>query len=407
MGADRWKPLVEPVPNTLKNHVSVFFFDFRLVKRPMPSFLPLGRRIEPWPAGPPGSLNRPLLASLADEVFLAEKSPLAQRILPNVITGETIKKHVNKVSTQLTNLYFCRLRDARVVSPPVAVINRHKDIFGDISVDWRHPRTNHKYRGWKFVRSPLHLIGNSLCLAATGAETFFHLLFDSLGRLWISEKAGLRPQDFDYLIVQQDTPLLRRFLALLGLNSPRLVDLSKVRHVRCENLFVGSYQSAMGHYHPDFLSWLRTRIGNYSTLGAASAGKTLFLSRYKAGSRRLINEELIENTFPNGAILRISLESFTLDEQLKLFFNARSVLAPHGGGLSHLAWAKPNLPVLELFPTGYFNACYWDLSSAVGARYGALEGVSTGTGVPSNCDFTISPNILFDAFDAITKGFVI
>jgi len=368
----------------------------------MPSFFPLGRRIEPWPAGPPGDLNPSLLASLADEVFLAQTSPVAKRTPPLIMAGKTIKKYAGELSVQLTNLYFCRLRDGRVVNPPVAVINRRKDIFGDISVDWRHPRTNHKYRGWKFVRSPLHLSGNSLCLAATGAETFFHLLFDSLGRLWIAEKAGFRPQDFDHLIVQQDTPLLRRFLELLGAGSKRLVDLSRVRHVRCENLFVGSYQSATGHYHPGFLDWLRARTQNRPKQRAESCKKVLILSRARAGSRRLLNEREVEKAFPMGSVHRASLEKHTLDEQLDLFDQAAAVVAPHGGGLSHLAWARPGLPILELFPEGFYNACYLDLSSAVGARYGALEGIRPGNASPRNVDFIISPNHVTNSLKIIS-----
>jgi len=57
------------------------------------------------------------------------------------MAGNTIKKYAGELSVQLTNLYFYRLRDGQVVSPPVAVINRGRDIFGDISVDWRPPKT--------------------------------------------------------------------------------------------------------------------------------------------------------------------------------------------------------------------------------------------------------------------------
>jgi len=368
----------------------------------MPSFFPLGRRIEPWPAGPPGKLDSSLLAALADEVFLAQTSPVAKRTPPLVMAGNTIKKYAGELSVQLTNLYFCRLRDGRVASPPVAVINRGRDIFGDISVDWRHPRTNHKYRGWKLVRSPLHLPGKSLCLAATGAETFFHLLFDSLGRLWIAEKAGFRPQDFDHLIVQQDTPLLRRFLELLGAGSKRLVDLSKVRHVCCENLFACSYQSAPGHYHPEFISWLNTRRQSKSrSSGKRAPQKIIFLSRARAGSRRLLNEADIEKSFPRGTVHRVSLEEHSLDEQLDLFQLAAGVVAPHGGGLSHLAWARPGLPVLELFPKGFFNACYWELASSAGAPYGCVEGESAGRGNAATRDFTIFPELVRDSFSQL------
>jgi hypothetical protein len=400
----RGYPPVKPTPQISEDHVSTCYFTFWLVRRLMPSFLPLGRRIEPWPAGTPGNLNRALLASLADEVYLAETSPMVHKTPPIVAEGEYLAKQIHEVSIRLTNLYFCRLADGRVVCPPVAVINRRKDIFGDISVDWRHPRTNHKYRGWKFVRSPLRLSGNGLCLAATGAETFFHLLFDSLGRLWLAEKAGFSLQDFDHLIVQQDTPLLRRFLELLGGGTDRLVDLSKVRHVCCENLFACSYQSGPGHYHPDFISWLRTRIQSKSRNSEKRVPqKIIFLSRRYANSRHLLNEDEAVKAFPREKVQQVSLERHTLDEQIDIFQHAGGVVAPHGGGLSHLAWAQPGLPVLELFPEGFFNACYWELASTAQARYGCAEADCVGKGNFASRNFIFNPKLAFELFSQLQQ----
>lgn len=368
------------------------------------SFFPQASKIIEWPAGQPGQLDTALLASLSDQIYLAEKSPLARKTRPVIAQGETVKQKVADVTLQLTNLYFCLLKGGKVLGRTVAVINRDRVIFGDVSIDWRNPRKNHKFRGWKIVRSPTYLPGKSLCLAATGAETFFHLLFDSLSRVWVAERAGYALRDFDYLIVQQDTPMLRRFLELLGGNFPRLVDLSKVRNVRCESLFIGSYQSAPGHYHPDFLAWLRNRMKKRKQEETFSPGKILFFSRAHAGSRRLLNEEEIEKVLPRGTVERVSLEKLTLDEQLDLFQQAGAVVAPHGGGLSHLAWARPGLPVLELFPAGFFNACYWELASSVGAHYGCLEGQAAGSGVLANRDFTISPGLVQESFQNLVKG---
>lgn len=368
------------------------------------SFFPQASKIVEWPAGQPGQLDTALLASLSDRVFLAEQSPLAHKPRPALAVGETIKQKATDVTLQLTNLYFCLLKMGKVLGRTVAVINQGGVIFGDVSIDWRNPRKNHKFRGWKFVRSPTYLPGKSLCLAATGAETFFHLLFDSLGRVWIAERAGYALKDFDYLIVQEDTPMLRRFLELLGGNKPCLVDLSKARNVRCENLFVGSYQSAPGHYHPDFLAWLRTRIKNRITRTSCNSEKTLFFSRANAGSRRLLNENEVVQSFPSGTIQRVCLEEYPLDGQLDLVLQARAVVAPHGGGLSHLAWVRPGLPVLEIFPPGFFNACYWELASAVGARYGCLEGEGAGSGALANRDFTISPDLVQDSFRFLSKA---
>jgi capsular polysaccharide biosynthesis protein len=371
----------------------------------MPSFLPLAKGIEPWPAGSPGILEKARLESLLDNVYFAETSPMAEKTPPVLVEGESLRKGSRELRARLTNLYFGVLEKGRVVAPPVAVINRHADILGDISIDWRHPRRNHKYRGWKWVRDPLFLPGKSLCLAATGAETFFHLVFDSLSRIWLAERAGFSLRDFDQLIVQQDTPLLRRFLEILGGSGPKLVDLSKIRHVVGEHLFVGSYQSAPGHYHPEYLQWLRVRVRKFlSSQENCADQRVLLLSRSLAGSRRLLNEGEVIRAFPPGSVLSVALEKLSLDQQLGLFTRARAVVAPHGGGLTHLAWVVAGTPVLELFPQNFFNSCYWELASSVGARYGCLEGRSEGSARGANRNFTISPDLVRSSFFRLAEN---
>ena len=367
-------------------------------------FFPQASKIVEWPAGPPGQLDSAFLSSLADKVFLAETSPLVTKTPPAIAVGKTIRKQLTNVPSQLTNLYFCLLKNSKVLGRTVAVINKDKVIFGDISIDWRHPRINHKYRGWKFVHTPLYLRGRTLCLAATGAETFFHLLFDSLGRVWVAEKAGFNLRDFDNLIVQQDTPPLRRLLKLFTGEVPQLVDLSKVRHVQCEDLFVGSYQSAPGHYHPDFLFWLRSKFPHRANFRIEDSRKTIFLSRALAKSRRLLNEDAIIQCFPPRSILKVCLEKHSLDEQLDFFLHAHSVIAPHGAGLSHLTWLQRNLPVLELFPSGFFNACYWELASGVGLQYGCIEGDCAKSEMATSQNFTVSPNLVRDYFFQLLAG---
>ena len=204
--------------------------------------------------------------------------------------------------------------------------------------------------------------------------------------------------------MQQDTPLLRRFLELLGIGTDRLVDLSKVRHVLCENLFACSYQSGPGHYHPEYISWLRTRGLTRPRNGETKTPrKIIFLSRQHADSRRLVNENQVIEAFGTESIQLVSLEKHSLDQQLDFFLKAEGVVAPHGAGLSHLIWAQPNLPVLELFPSDFFNACYWELASVVGALYGCAAGESTKKGNVSNRDFFVPPKLVCEVFAQIKR----
>ncbi len=56
-------------------------------------------------------------------------------------------------------------------------------------------------------------------------------------------------------------------------------------------------------------------------------------------------------------------------KQIELFSQARTIVAPHGAGLSNMVWASGGLQVLEIFPSGYFNDCYARLSVQLGFGY--------------------------------------
>ncbi|MBU6149138.1 MAG: DUF563 domain-containing protein [Verrucomicrobia bacterium] len=358
-------------------------------------FLPMGKRIVEWPAGRPEdpTLDLDLLQILADQVLFAEKGPRIIRQAPVFASGDLAPKMTQTESIQLPNIYLALLMGGRVLGRTVAAINRAGTIFGDISIDWRHPRRNHKYRGWKLVRSPIHLKGRTLCLAATGAETFSHLLFDSLGRLWLAEEAGLEPDFFDFLIVQNNSETLRAFLNFLGWGKSQVLDLSQERHFLCDQLYVASYQSGIGHYHPRFIDWLRRRVLSFFRDIDSPSPRWIFISRAGAGSRRLLNEMELFYLARNYQDFQLALlETMPLGKQIQYFLNAKGVVAPHGAGLTHLCWTPSKTPTLEFFPDNFFNAYYWDLASTLNNPYACVQGIGNLNRNPEVSNYRINPS---------------
>ena len=45
------------------------------------------------------------------------------------------------------------------------------------------------------------------------------------------------------------------------------------------------------------------------------------------------------------------LEDYSLDEQIQLFLDAKTIISPHGSGLYHLIWCQPGTNVIEIFAT--------------------------------------------------------
>ena len=254
---------------------------------------------------------------------------------------------------------------------PVAVINRHGTLLGDVSIDWRFPRIKHKflYPSLRFGRR--QLAGRTLMLAATGAETFSHFLFDSISRGFLLEECGLHFRDFNHIIINNlESPFQRELLIKLGIRPSQLVCLATSKTIRCDELILPSYPSGLGQYHPGALNWLRKTF--LSSASNSRLAERIFISRSMAKSRRIVNESQVDEVLARHGFRKVFLERLPILEQFTLFSTASHIIAPHGAGLANLAFSSEGTRVLELFARGSLNACYWTLSNYVGVKYQCL-----------------------------------
>jgi hypothetical protein len=98
-----------------------------------------------------------------------------------------------------------------------------------------------------------------------------------------------------------------------------------------------------------------------------SGREAIYVSRQ--GSKRSLPDEADVETFLEGRGFRIvRCDQLSLREQITVFSGAGSIVAPHGAGLSNLAWSSPH-QVVEIFPRDYFNDCYARLTASLGADY--------------------------------------
>ena len=100
--------------------------------------------------------------------------------------------------------------------------------------------------------------------------------------------------------------------------------------------------------------------------------KRIYVSRQSAGTRRLLNAKDIVDRFGLEAY---QLETLDFQTQIKLFYDAELVVAPHGAGLANLIFSPPKTSVLELYPTPPpMRESYYYLSSSLNHEYSVLCG---------------------------------
>lgn len=83
---------------------------------------------------------------------------------------------------------------------------------------------------------------------------------------------------------------------------------------------------------------------------AVPCGPLIYVSRRDSRRRGMENEAELEQALARLGLRAVSFSGLPLLEQIRIIRGARLVVAPHGAGLAHLAFARPGTTVLELMP---------------------------------------------------------
>ncbi|MCC0179234.1 glycosyltransferase family 61 protein [Waterburya agarophytonicola K14] len=209
------------------------------------------------------------------------------------------------------------------------------------------------------------------------SNNFWHWTVDTLTQLegieYYQQQTGIKPK----LIVESNLRSWQRdSLQLLGYEAEDLIFWQDFRRTITKLVvpsFRRSYDEIHGEISVSACQWLKQKmLGNISNLENKhiSFSSKVFVSRRKALGRRIANEnEVMEALKPLGFTPYI-LEEMSYIEQVKLFAQAKVIIAPHGAGLTNLIFAD-NPIILELFGA-YVGREFANLARGMDFKYGCL-----------------------------------
>jgi capsular polysaccharide biosynthesis protein len=179
-------------------------------------------------------------------------------------------------------------------------------------------------------------------LASQRAVNYFHWWIDVLPRCWAIQNSPYRGCRLVTPPLTED--FQRESLELLG---QRVIPLTRPMQRFRQVIFVrgltyGSSQAIAPQVF-EFAQWCRTTLG----LQSAPRGRKLFLSRRRARSRRLTNEDEVLAALGADFEL-VELETLGLKEETSLLSEASVVVATHGAGLTNLLFCNRPTAVVEL-----------------------------------------------------------
>ena len=209
--------------------------------------------------------------------------------------------------------------------------------------------------------------GVSLSLGSDFAhKNIGHFVLDSLTRLHLFAKAGIRPENMDHIFCPvPPTPLARRLFDRLELPASKCIWLDAATAASPDVLFVAT----MPGTRRNFPRWLPEFITHTFPTTASSPTRRLFLSR-EGYRRTAVNEDAVRRI-----LLAAGFEVYDPAKQqdpFRDFAEAAMVVGAHGAALTHLAWCRPETRVLELMPSDHIQPYYYTLSEAAGLDYHCL-----------------------------------
>jgi len=225
----------------------------------------------------------------------------------------------------------------------------------------------------KNLRPAVHVHGRVVVLTQAGSWNYYHWMTEILPKLAMLQEHNI---EYDYLYLSLDRAYMRETVQLLGIDSSIILEpVREYRHICADELIVPSLVSSFC-YTPQFaIDFLRESFIPRAQESVSSEGlsKRIFISRRKASSRKIKNEDEVFALFERYGFVRYNLEEMSVLEQVMLFHNAEFIAGEHGAGLTNIIFAQADYAqVIEVFQARE-DATYWYLSQEVGLQHHCIK----------------------------------
>jgi capsular polysaccharide biosynthesis protein len=139
--------------------------------------------------------------------------------------------------------------------------------------------------------------------------------------------------------------------------------------VECRSLLMPSHTAPSGHFKDEAIRGVRgVLLSAYGDENGVE--EKLYISRGKAGRRRIVNEDEVTSIVRRFGFQIICTEELSFEQQVQICSRARYIVSNHGAGLTNMLFMRAGGIILELrHQTDCINNCYFTLSSALDLNY--------------------------------------
>jgi capsular polysaccharide biosynthesis protein len=220
------------------------------------------------------------------------------------------------------------------------------------------------------ISSRASLPGTAVVLGIQTNANYFHWLLEALPRLWLARHLGLL--ESATVLAPRLLPWMAEMAAACGLPLERM-RTPDTEEARCELLIM----PARGLWNIHTFTWHAFAMVEDLVRDANASGRRrLFVSRQRAASRRIVNEDEIFAIAARHGFERVFPEDMSFAEQMALFAGAEMVAGALGAGLTNAVFMAPGSSLLEFAPEGRQGdaVLFANLAHHRGLRYAGVVG---------------------------------
>mgnify|MGYP000194035461 CR=1 FL=1 len=326
--------------------------------------------------GPPKGLHESAKKFILNSDFEVYPAHIIHSSKPETIDEIVHWKFRTNYKRQAPPLFTAIVPGGRVWGSMGAIITQDDKLLGEVSQFVGGRLSDHPALFQVRLPSVSRLNGKVAVLSTSGGEGYFHWMMQVLPRIGILNSCKTFNEKIDYFIVNsQALPFQKETLRYLNIPEEKLVDSNRYPHIKADQLIVPSVPQQLPKFCVDFIrkSFLDNPLVNQA-ISLKNLSSRIYISRSQASRRRITNENKLISLLKSLNFTMLTLESMSIAEQVKLFSVAEIIVAPHGAGLTNLAFCNEGTKVIEIFSPNYINICYYAMSNHLGLSYYYLIG---------------------------------
>jgi len=222
------------------------------------------------------------------------------------------------------------------------------------------------------------LKGNWYTLHSLWSCEYYHWFHDVLPRLETTLK--YLPEDTKFLINERPREYQLESLKAYGIGVDRLEIQAQGFKTCVERMW---FSTPVGHTSlgsGQVIAKVANRLVSYFKKNLNETNlKKIYISRKKAGMRRVVNEDELASVIKHKGYEVIVLEDLSWLQQLNLFYRSEDLMGPHGAGLVNMMFiGHKNSHITEITAQSNTVPCYLVLARQLGHSFRRIHALPLG-----------------------------